>query len=914
MDKYEYRKKTEQMLAHIEQKNYVSAMEIADSIDWRRVKNTVMLCATSEVYEQNNQLNKSRDILFIAYDRAPDNKKIIYRLGILALKQGDLSEAMDCYEEFVNIAPKDPNQYILRYKILRLQGSSILLQIEALKAFRVVEYIERWAFELVKLYDEAGMTVECLTECDDMIMWFGQGKYLKDILDMKLKYDALSDQQVELYEQFMPQQVIAPVPVVEPKAAFIAPPVVPAPSVNFVPHIAQSEVDTAQFIHEQGMDVPVQEAENIAQNEYEAINSMDTKIINQEELDQINAATNPALMATQQIDIKAVRAAQTPPPIVVRGVQAAVPIAGVASTVASVVDQVPTKIRESAIMPETTGQLRIDEILTGWEEKQREVEEAIAVEKVKGEEKFAIESKIREEERIKRELEKVENEEPVLPDDIRKMIEDIEGGVDLSEVEPPLVQEIEPIETPQEAEVENKGEVLQNELYIEEEFHDNVFEAEEEYSELTADLDQEETPRLEDLVPQEMIEVEEKAQETERNFEENQSLEIETEVPKTEAPKTEASQTEVPQTEAPQTEVPQTEVSIEPEIEQYVPNMDEIEAILTQGDLLASVNQEYTEEEYDGFIGEEKAPLSRIEMAKAVATGRTSKIPADDVRRATVGVSQDTGYIVQAKYDLDAQSQIGLKAGLSEEQKQMFSYFVPVRGMSEQLVDVLDRDKVCVGREGSSNTGNLLIVGRKGSGKTVLAVDVVKAIQKNRGIQNGKVAIVTGDALNKKKISDIVSKLYGGALIIEKASKMNDKTITRLNKAMERDTGEMLIVLEDERKPLDSVLATNFEFRRRFTSRLEVPVFINDELVTFAQTYAKENAYKIDEMGILALYSRIDSEQREDYNVSVSDVKDIMDAAIADSQKGGVKKLAKKLFNKPDEIDSYVLLTEKNFN
>ncbi len=314
-------------------------------------------------------------------------------------------------------------------------------------------------------------------------------------------------------------------------------------------------------------------------------------------------------------------------------------------------------------------------------------------------------------------------------------------------------------------------------------------------------------------------------------------------------------------------------------------------------------------------LDEERAP-SRIELAKAVATGKTAKLPTAEIARAVAAgnkIGQDTGFIVQARYDLDTQSEIGLRAGLTEEQKKLFSYFVPVRGMSEQLVDVLERDKHCSERKGTSKTGNLLIIGRKGSGKTVLAVDVVKAIQKNRNINQGKVLILSGDTLNKRKISETISKVYGGALIIEKANQMNEKTVVRLNKAMERDTGELLVVLEDERKPLDNLLASNMEFRRKFTSRLEVPIFINDELVTFAQAYAKENEYRIDEMGILALYSRIDALQREEHPVTVAEVKEIIDDAIEHSKKVGVKMLAKKLFRKGDDNEGRIILTEKNF-
>ncbi|EOS38211.1 hypothetical protein C808_02411, partial [Lachnospiraceae bacterium M18-1] len=321
--------------------------------------------------------------------------------------------------------------------------------------------------------------------------------------------------------------------------------------------------------------------------------------------------------------------------------------------------------------------------------------------------------------------------------------------------------------------------------------------------------------------------------------------------------------------------------------------------------------REVPDEEEEMNILSATTPLSRKETAKLIATGKTSPLPVDEISDALS--MSDTGFVVHGRYDLRTQSGIGTRAGLTEEQKKLFSYFVPVRGMSEQLVDVLEQDKNCTNRRGTSNTGNLLIIGNKGNGKTVLAVDVVKAIQKQRNIRQGRVAIVTGDSLNKKKISDIFSKLYGGALIIEKAGKMNEKTVARVNKAMERDTGELLIVLEDQRKPLDRLLTSNREFRRKFTSRLEVPILINDELVTFGQTYAQENGYQIDEMGILALYSRIDMLQREDHAVTIAEVKEVMDEAMEHSQKASAKKLVKRVLGKNRDDSDRIILTEKDF-
>ncbi len=272
----------------------------------------------------------------------------------------------------------------------------------------------------------------------------------------------------------------------------------------------------------------------------------------------------------------------------------------------------------------------------------------------------------------------------------------------------------------------------------------------------------------------------------------------------------------------------------------------------------------------------------------------------------------DTGFVVTGRYDLSATSEIGLKAGLSEDQKKLFSYFVPVRGMSEQIVEVLDNDRR-VQREGTSKTGNILIIGRPGSGKTVLAVDMVKAIQKQRNLKQGKVAIVTGDSLNKKELTNIIQKLKGGAIIVEKAGKLNTRTIKELSMLMEKQTGEMLFVLEDQRKPLERILTANPDFKKKFTSKLELPIFINDELVTFGQTYAKENGYKLDEMGILALYSRIDVMQREDHAVSVAEVKEIMDEAIDHSQKANVKHLARRVFGKSTDDTDRIILKEEDF-
>lgn len=813
MDKYEYRVKTEQMLEYMEQKAYGKAMEIADTIDWRKVKNASMLCSVSEIYEQNEKYEKSRDVLFIAYDRTPGSRKIIYRLGILALKLGEPSEAMDCYEEFVSVAPKDPNQYILRYKILKAQNAPITQQIEVLEEFKKAEYIEKWAYELAKLYDEAGMITECLEECDDLILWFSEGKYVYQAMELKMKYKPLTPLQQEKYDQ-------------KPGGPM-------TPSQKFVQKLRENQLDTS-------------------------------------------TATIPT-------------------------------------------GEVKEAIKEPQLQKQVTGQMKIEEILASWEEKQKEVMEV-------------IEQKRQEAEADKEIVELKSEPETATPEDVRRLMEELEGKKEDEALEE--ASSSEPME--EEAEPEVIEEPIEEQTFAEEDFEecfdDEIDEELEEFEEL--DIPEWDEQEMEAMTeePVEVIEeseeevIEEPIEEPESIFEEMseedaaQVLSEESEV---------HEETELYEEEEISKDLSEGQEDMDPEDDDedsFDPNdFEEVEDGYDIRDFEEEIaafereRKESEEDDDDDFdLLNETIPLSRIEVAKAAATGKTGKIPVDEIANAlgatgTFGQGT-TGFTVQAKYDLEAQSEVGLRAGLTEEQKKLFSYFVPVRGMSEQLVDVLEQDKQCTNRQGTSKTGNLLIIGRKGSGKTVLAVDVVKAIQKQRKLKQGKVAIITGDSLNKKKIKEIVSKLYGGALIIEKAGRMNEKTVQRLNKAMERDTGELLIVLEEQRKPLDRLLSSNKEFRRKFTSRLEVPIFINDELVTFGQTYAKENGFKIDEVGILALYSRIDMLQREDHVVTVAEVKEIMDEAIEHVQKTNVKKIVKRVLGKGRDDADRVILSEKDFN
>lgn len=1274
MDKYEYKQKTEQMLELMEDGAFSKAAEIADSVDWKRVRNAKMLTDVSDIYEKNGDYQKSYDVLNIAYHRAEGSRKIIYQLCTLALKTKNVDEAIDYYDDFQQIAPKDPNKFILRYQILRAQRAPIDQQIEALETFKKAEYIEEWAYELAKLYQEAGQTAKCLEECDDLILWFNEGKYVYQAMELKMKYKPLTPSQQEKYDRRyegmsnetveMPnvveyqkekeasvqgeqiedvpeevqedarassERIIPESKMVDAKGRKIGNTMKLDEALKSLLHLGMGDEDKVKDSSTEPVSTDVTFDEDKLKDAIEEIEAVvDLNLVDElstqkglrelkvdpdleelrpepepEELEESSAPGKTRLDAATTImepirlelrEEKAAEVKQAEPELNAEKTleelyaEAGEPIGGQPVPDEELMQE-PYENEEEVFgeQYEESGEL-LEEPYTEAEQLMRELDEEAreTIAELDEEERGTTAQLDEEAKRVIEELDEEvgkttgeldeeegntanrpaaktsrvsaeenkdqiegqmslldimtgmdiqegsasvddsevfqeENEEvreaqteedipagrtqgtkPILPPDIQRMIDEIEGVVPEEDLQESKKTEIEKTEPEQEVKPENMGDVadklrvdessewfedyddvlddaeyeeelpiqIENELEVEEyteeieislggdiegegieekedainfggiedeedglaiEYQDEDEEDEDEYierlsrdvsayeveydetesgmvreeaenahmavyedaddieeaeeyteeyeessyvrevnesgSEEPEDAEEYESGELDDSEEYESEElgdaegyesegfkdVEEYGSEDLDDIEEYESEElvdaeeyegeelVDAEAYESEEPDDieEYSEEETVYTEEEEEfddsdgyEEYEEEYSEEYEYEEekyYEEDTDEYayeeEYEYDAASVEANLEDEFSpsgdyDEEYDERLMHEEeeevdilsktTPLSRKETAKLIATGKTSPLPMDEISDA-LSLS-NTGFVVHGRYDLKMQSGIGTRAGLTEEQKKLFSYFVPVRGMSEQLVDVLEQDKNCTNRRGTSNTGNLLIIGNKGNGKTVLAVDVVKAIQKQRNIRQGKVAIVTGDSLNKKKISDIFSKLYGGALIIEKAGKMNEKTVARVNKAMERDTGELLIVLEDQRKPLDRLLTSNREFRRKFTSRLEVPILINDELVTFGQTYAQENGYQIDEMGILALYSRIDMLQREDHAVTIAEVKEVMDEAMEHSQKASAKKLVKRVLGKNRDDSDRIILTEKDFN
>lgn len=1022
MDKYEYRVKTEQMLEYMEKKQYKKAMEIADTIDWRRVKNASMLNNVSEIYEYNNEYKKSRNVLFMAYDRAPGSRKTVYRLGTLALKLNDIEEASDCYEEFVKLAPKDPNQFILKYKILKARRAPVAEQIEALEDFKKAEYVEKWAYELAKLYNEAGMTAECLEECDDLILWFSEGKYVYQAMELKMKYKPLTPLQQEKYDSMRGTA-----------SRTVQRPVVQEPV----------EEEQEEPVSEEQEEQPEPQAQTPSSVDAE------TREIR---LDELRAAREQAAArAAEEAQLQEEKKEKGDSPIrkTVKGATLAEALAN-GVKVANGMDIEEIEEKASPKRDEDmriTGQMKIEEILAAWEAKQKDNAQAIQEQKKRDEEKIAekkreaqrrreeearrIEEQQRAAEKARRIAEqkaaeearrlaeeqaeqerilakqkadeekrlarqKAEEEEALLDRiasgqvtaELKQTVENAGASEAAEEAEQETFEtELETevtggiVETEEAEEVQGEPEESsyepEEEEYEEEEYPEAAYE-EEEYPQEEAEEERVPYEAVSDEKPEEEtsgnagtgmtadlrqlmeeLEAEEKGMEPERDlqadladdsedeseedidsgseYEDDYSYEdeddyeddydYEDEDDYDEDGYDEESYEE-DDYEDDYDEEPYDEDDLGDDYEDYddIDSEDDFDDDFFDDDEEDEEEEEEPEEPPVKKSRKERRAEKKAEKEAAKEAKKAAKTKVEDlvieepteeeiqrrIQKGKGGVPFDTGFVVTGRYDLSATSEIGLKAGLTEEQKQLFSYFVPVRGMSEQIVEVLDNDRR-ERRGGTSRTGNILVIGHKGSGKTVLAVDMVKAIQKQRNLKQGKVAIVTGESLNKKDIPNIIQKLKGGAIIIEKAGKLNARTVRDLNILMEKKTGELLFVLEDQKKALERLFTANPDFKKKFTSRLELPVFINDELVTFGQTYAKENGYKLDEMGILALYSRIDVMQREDHAVSVAEVKEIMDAAIEHSQKANVKHLARRMFRKGTDESDRIILKEDDF-
>ncbi len=791
MDKYEFQIKTEQLEKQLDRKNYETAAKIADSIDWRKVRNVGLLMEVAEAYEGCGRFEDCYEILNIAYDCAPIGRMIVYKMAEIAVRMEDYNEAVELYKEFVKIAPHDLGRYVLKYKIYKGRGAALEDQIAILEEYKSREYQEQWAYELAELYYQDGQLSKCVEECDDLILWFSEGEYVRKAMELKRKIQPLTASQEEKYRQMVGEERARSIEIktVNMEDRFN--------TVNLQAALAAGVQD---YIEEEKHQE--EQAEELTPEEPKA------------EAPRADAVPEeaPEVREAQQFEDldpdKLLREKKEPSePVRPSG------FLGQTDT-----GQITFDPDESVVEKQITGQMSIKDVLNTWEEKKRETEAAIA-EAAKRDE---ARKKERERLRATGQLPDLNIEvKQTVPEEVLRLIEEIEGRYPYKVHVDPIERSAAPRQTVPEAKA-----------------------AAEPKPEVTV---------VEKAEPEKPVETEKEPQEI---------LEI---------------------LEAP------SEAETEEKSEGSVETVKEPQEIL---EILEAPSEADTKNEQTRTIAE--APMTETEETEPEPVEAESVSPMlDDLEK-----------------DLEETVATLPSGQLSEEQKKLFAYFTSVRGMNQQLAALLEEDRMRKERREDSLLGNIVITGESGNGKTTLAADIVKALQKQRRIKGAKMAKVPADNLNGKNVSGVIQKLGGGALLIEKAGALKTETAVQLSHAMTRRTGGLLVILEDEKDEIRKLFIRCESLGAKFTRTIDIPVFTNKELVAFGESYALEQECVLDEMAVLALYNRIGNNQTSDHLVNVAEVKEMVDEAI---DRGGKKGLFGKV--KKSRLDEFghTILLEKDF-
>ncbi len=785
MDKYEYKLKLDQMKSAFAEGNYHMAEELADSINWKRVRNANSLIKAGEVYETAERYDDAKEMFLLAYERSPIGRMIVYRLAELAIHVGNYDEAMEYYEEFVEMAPNDSLKFVLKYKIYKAKGESLAEQIQILEDLKEQEYIEEWAYELAYLYHQAGMSEKCVEACDELILWFGDGAYVEKALELKMLYQPLTKQQEEKYRQFRQKRdgVVEVRPNDMLNSGEIVSEVVKIPQVT----MNASRFNTVNLQNElaknmqQIMDATEKEEVN---DSMDAIKKMVEEIPylqlpheseEQKEEKYGHIETDEEIDGSLKINFKEMLAEDSDGQISL---------------------YVP---KDPMVERQITGQMSIQEVLEEWEKTKRAAEAAL-------------------QEAEQRRLESAK---------ARALQEAEEIMERLVDVIPQLNAGLSPKEL------------------LEQEYMQNMPEKDEKAARLFQNVN--------DILTREIEKLSKENNSIDQMIEENKPAE-ESFGQEMENEMSEELSEEIPQ------ELPQVSTDI--------------------GDLLV----------------EEPIP-EEIEAAKELMPEEPAK--------------QEELPSIQIPEDVIEDEDVTMH--LTKAQKEIFSYFVPIQGMEQQLCQVLTGVKRRLGRSTNSTEGNIIIQGGPGSGKTVLATDLIKVIQEETGLIGGKIGKIEAASLNQKDIPELMKKVRGGCLIIEKAGDITRETAVKMSLQMSQDTAGMLIILEDTKEGIRKALGRDEEFARKFTEKVNIPIFSIDELVEFAKSYAQELEYEIDEMGVLALYNRISSIEKLDEATTLFEVKDIVDEAVAKSEKGGFKKAFSVFASKRHGQGDRKVLQEKDF-
>ena len=867
MDKYEYKLKLDQMKSLTAEGKYEEAAEIADTINWRKIKNINALVKVGEIYEKVGRYDESKDVLLTAYDKSPIGRMIIYRLAEVAVRTKSFDEAKEYYQEFVEIAPHDNLKYVLKYEISKAQGADIGTLIGILEELKEQEYSEEWAYELAYLYHKAGMSEKCIDACDELILWFGDGPYVERALELKMLYQPLTKQQEDKYRTF--RQRHDGVVEVRPED--------PLESGEIIPEPVQIK------------DVKMSAERFNTQNLQEELQRSMHEIMNATEKEAVNDTMDNIKKLVEDIPYLQIPSEKEEEPQEEEVYQHIETDEEIDNSLKSnfqemLVDedgQMSLYMQGGRVAePQVSGQMSIEDVLAEWEKTKRAAEAALQ----EAEQRKLESAKARALQEAEELLGRLADVIPMLdsgltPKDLldqkylSKDGQPNDNAVSMvTNMNQFLQQEIDRL-SDENAQMDEQlaavgaspvGDYMANAGVAAEDAAQNVVAAG--VQELMAE---EELPEI--AMPEGLDDID-------NQWEDEDFEELDAEVPQENA----ASLAE------------HTAEQTKPEA--LAEADDTMEAGTSAEDVEAAILAETARQMAKESV--EKEELPEIEL------------PGD----LDLGKEETAEEILPAIAEPEAFEVPDTISKLSKELREIFTYFVPITGMEEQLCQALTGASQHLAKGATAGTGNMIIQGGSGSGKTVLATSMIKALQKETGKPNGKIGKIEASVLNQKDVAALLKKVAGGCLIIEKAGDLSRETALKLSLLLEQDTSGVLVIIEDTKHGIQKALSRDDGFAAKFSEKINIPIFTSDELVSFAKSYANELGYTIDEMGVLALYNSISNIEHADRETTLTEVKEIVDKAVAHSEKGGLKKAFSIITSRRYDEDDYIILREKDFD
>ena len=867
MDKYEYKLKLDQMKSLTAEGKYEEAAEIADTINWRKIKNINALVKVGEIYEKVGRYDESKDVLLTAYDKSPIGRMIIYRLAEVAIKTKSFDEAKEYYQEFVEIAPHDNLKYVLKYEISKAQGADIGTLIGILEELKEQEYSEEWAYELAYLYHKAGMSEKCIDACDELILWFGDGPYVERALELKMLYQPLTKQQEDKYRTF--RQRHDGVVEVRPEDQLESGEIVPEPV--------------------QIKDVKMSAERFNTQNLQEELQRSMQEIMNATEKEAVNDTMDNIKKLVEDIPYLQIPSEKEEVPQEEEVYQHIETDEEIDNSLKSnfqemLVDedgQMSLYMQGGRVAePQVSGQMSIEDVLADWEKTKRAAEAAL-------------------QEAEQRKLESAK---------ARALQEAEELLGRLADVIPMLDSGLTPKDLLDQKYLSKDGQPNDNAVSMVTNMNQFLQQEIDRLSDENAQMDEQLAAVGASPVGDYMANAGVAAEDAAQNVVAAgvQELMTEEELPEIAMPEgldDIDNQWEGEDFEELDAEVPQENVVSFAEYtqEQTRPEMlaeaaDAADAGTSAEDVEAAILAETARQMAKESV--EKEELPEIEL------------PGD----LDLGKEETAEEILPAIAEPEAFEVPDTISKLSKELREIFTYFVPITGMEEQLCQALTGASQHLAKGTTAGTGNMIIQGGSGSGKTVLATSMIKALQKETGKPNGKIGKIEASVLNQKDVAALLKKVAGGCLIIEKAGDLSRETALKLSLLLEQDTSGVLVIIEDTKHGIQKALSRDDGFAAKFSEKINIPIFTSDELVSFAKSYANELGYTIDEMGVLALYNSISNIEHADRETTLTEVKEIVDKAVAHSEKGGLKKAFSIITSRRYDEDDYIILREKDFD